>query len=263
MQSAIVIYAGLELTLLVLAAADAIPTTSMFIASSVLNLMSAFCMVSLSLLDHSRSPRPSFLLNSYLLLTLIFDVAQTRTLFLLSDDRPELTYSSIFCASIALKGGVLLLEAHQKTRWVTWDAKKHSPEETSGVFSLGVFFWLNRLFLLGYKTVLKSESLYPLDSSFNSEVLHEQFVKNVDYSKLKGDKFGLLKVLIRTLKLQLIIPIVPRLALVGFTFCQPLFIERLLVYLSQPEADPNIGYGLIGASVFIYSGMAISWALCW
>jgi hypothetical protein len=51
-----------------------------------------------------------------------------------------LTYSSIFSAAIALKVGILLLEAQRKSRWVNWDEKEHGPEETSGIFSLGVFF---------------------------------------------------------------------------------------------------------------------------
>lgn len=263
LKGAIAVYIGLELALLVLTATGSFHTTSMFIASSTLNLVSALFMLTLSVVDHSRSPRPSIILNTYLSLTLLLDAAQARTLFLSSDDKPELTYSSIFCASIALKTGILLLEARQKTKWITWDKEKHSPEETSGIFSLGVFFWLNKMFFVGYKNILTIEDLYPLDSSFDAEVLHEDFKKNIDYSKLKGDRFGLLKVLIRTLKVPLLLPIAPRLALVGFTFCQPLFIGRLLVYLSQSEPDPNTGYGLIGASMLIYFGMAISYALSW
>lgn len=235
----------------------------MFIASSVLKLVSALFMITLSLVDHSKSPRPSVLLNSYLFLTLLLDAAQARTLFLSSDDKPELTYSIIFSAAIALKAGILLLEAQQKSKWVSWDDKEHSPEETSGIFSLGVFFWLNKMFLEGYKKILTIQDLYPLDSSLNGKSLHDEFSKNMDYSKLKGDKFGLLKVLMCTLKVPLLLPIPPRLALLGFTLCQPFFIEKLLDHLSKPEIDANVGYGFIGASVLIYSGIAISTALCW
>lgn len=220
-------------------------------------------MITLSLVDHSKSARPSVLLSSYLFLTLLLDAAQARTLFLSSGGRPELTYSSIFSAALALKVGILLLEARRKSRWVSWDEKEHSPEETSGIFSLGVFFWLNNIFLEGYRKVLTIKDLYPLDSSLNSELLHQEFSRNMDYSKLKGDKFGLAKVLMRTLKVPLLLPVPPRLALLGFTFCQPFFIESLLDHLSQPEINANVGYGFIGASVLIYLGIAISTALCW
>ncbi|OQE34785.1 hypothetical protein PENCOP_c015G05261 [Penicillium coprophilum] len=260
---AITTYVGLELSLLILVGAGSFHVTAMFIASSVLNLVSALLMITLSVVDHSKSPRPSILLSSYLFLTLFLDVAQARTLFLSSDDKPELTYSSIFVAAIALKTGILLLEAQQKSRWVGWDKKEHSPEETSGIFSLGVFFWLNKIFLAGYNKILTIGDLYPLDSSFTASSLHDEFSKNVNYSEFKGDRFGLAKVLIRTLKVPLLLPIPPRLALLCFTFCQPLFLEKLLNYLSQSELDANMGYGFIGASLLIYSGLAISTGFYW
>ncbi|KAH8805424.1 putative ABC multidrug transporter [Xylogone sp. PMI_703] len=259
----ITIYAALELTLLVLVATRTLHVARLFLAASILKLAAALFMILLSLVDHSKSPRPSVLLNSYLFLTLLLDAAQARTLFLLSDDRPELTYSSVFIAAIALKLGILLLESKRKSKWVSWDEKEHSPEETSGIFSLGVFFWLNKIFLDGYKKILTVKDLYPLDSSLNVELLHEEFSRNIDYSKLKGDKFGLVKVLVRTLKVPLLLPIPARLALLGFTICQPFFIESLVNHLSQPTVDANTGYGFIGASVLIYSGIAISTALYW
>ncbi|KAG2012494.1 hypothetical protein GB937_007089 [Aspergillus fischeri] len=262
---AIVLYAGLELALLILAAVGSFHISRMFIASSVLQLISALFMLTVSVVDHSRSPRPSMLLNSYLFLTLLFDIARARTLFLSSDSDhgSEIVYSSIFCASVGLKTTILFLEACQKARWVTWDATKHSPEETSGIFSLGAFFWLNKLFLAGYRHTFTIESLYPLDSTFDAQALHEEFAKKMDYTKLKGDKFGLLKVLVRTLWVQLLLPIPLRAALIAFYICQPLFIESLVTYLSHSEPDPNVGYGLIGAAILIYSGIGISYALYW
>jgi hypothetical protein len=263
LQAAIIIYVGLELTLLILVAIGSFHATSIFIASSVLKLVAALFMITLSIVDHSRSPRPSVLLNSYLFLTLLLDIPQARTLFLLSDDKPEATYSAIFTASIILKAGILLLEAKQKSKWIGWDEKEHSPEESSNIFSLGVLFWLNNMFLEGYRKTLQMRDLYPLDVSLSSKRLHDKFSENMDYDKLKGDKYGLLKVLLKTLIVPLLLPVLPRLALLGFTFCQPFFIEKLLEHLAQPEVASNVGYGFIGASILIYSGMAISAALCW
>lgn len=123
--------------MLILVAAGPFHATSIFIGSSVLKFVSALFMVTLSAVDHSKSPRPSVLLSGYLFLSLLLDVAQARTPFLSSDDKPELTYSSIFGAALALKAAILLLEAQRKTRWVQWDEKEHNPEETSGIFSFG------------------------------------------------------------------------------------------------------------------------------
>ncbi|KAI0505431.1 putative ABC multidrug transporter [Xylaria bambusicola] len=260
---AIATYVVLELLLLVLSTVGTLHVTRLFVAASALKLVSALFMMALSVIDHSRSPRPSVLLSSYLFLTLILDGAQARTLFLSSGDRPEITYSSIFIATIALKLSIFLLESQQKSKWISWDMREHSPEETSGIFSLGVYFWLNRLFLSGYSKVLKVKDLYPLDSTLDAKLLHERFSANMDYGKLKGDNFGLVKVLIRTLNINLLLPIPPRLAMLGFTIAQPFFTEGLLKYLSKPERDPNVGYGFIGASILIYAGIAVSAALCW
>ncbi|CAH0045091.1 unnamed protein product [Clonostachys solani] len=256
-------YAGLELSLLILVAVGSFIVTKVFLAASVLKLVSALFMVSLSFVDHRKSPRPSVLLSSYLFFTLILDAAQARTLFLSSEAKPELTYSSIFSTAIAFKLIILILEAQRKSRWVSWDEKEHSPEETSSIFSIGVFFWLNRIFFDGYTKILRLKDLYPLDSTLHSHRLHSEFSKHVDYAKLKSDKFGLVKVLVRTLTVPLLLPVPPRLALLAFTFCQPLFIEKLLEHLSKSEIDVNVGYGFIGASLLIYAGIAISTALYW
>lgn len=251
----------LELSLLILAIVGSLHVTSLFVAASALKLASALFMMAVSVIDHSRSPRPSVLLNSYLFLTLLLDGTQARTLFLSSSGRPEIAYSSIFSAAVALKLGIFLLEARQKSRWIRWDMKEHSPEETSGIFSLGVYFWLNKLFVAGYSNVLEMKDLYPLDSTLNGKLLYDKFSANMDYGQLKGDNFGLAKVLIRTLDINLLLPIPPRLAMLGFTLAQPFFTKSLLEYLSKPERDPNVAYGFIGASILIYSGIAISTAL--
>ncbi|KAI5237066.1 multidrug resistance-like protein [Aureobasidium subglaciale] len=260
---AIGVYLCLELALLVLAASSGFQASSVFLASSVLKVVSGLAMIALSLADHNKSPRPSILLAIYLSLTLLPDATQARTLFLSSDNKSEITYSSIFCTALASKILILFLEAKKKTDWLDWDRKFHSPEEVSSIFSLGVFAWLNKMFLDGYQGILTIDDLYPLDSALNGETTHGNFSTYLDYSKMKDEKYGLAKVLLRILKGPFLLPVIPRLALLAFTFCQPLFIESLLDHLSRSELDANVGYGFIGASVLIYSGIAISTALYW
>lgn len=204
------------------------------------------------------------LLSGYLFITLLFDIAETRTFWLASATRSEIAFTAIFTATMAMKLVLVFLEAQHKTKWVNWDTKEpHSPEETSGIFNIGVYFWLNSLFLNGYRKVLKVQDLYPLDHAMRGEHLHRRFQNHLRYSTLKGDKHGLVKILFRTLSLSILLPVIPRLVLIGFTFCQPFFINRLLVYLSEDEAkvSGNTGSGLIAASAFIFSGIAISMAI--
>lgn len=51
-----------------------------------------------------------------------------------------------------------------------------------------------------------------------------------------------------------------RLVLTGFTFAQPFLFTRAIDYLGQQNHDAtvNIGYGLIGATFIIYTGIAVS-----
>jgi hypothetical protein len=67
------------------------------------------------------------------------------------------------------------------------------------------------------------------------------------------------RVLFSLLKWPILVPIIPRLALLALTFCQPLLLRRLLDYLKHADVeDKNIGYGLIGAYFVVYFGLAVS-----
>ncbi|TRX88968.1 hypothetical protein FHL15_010090 [Xylaria flabelliformis] len=261
----IVSYATLELALLILVGIGSFSTTGVAISASALRFVAALCIIPLSLLEHNRSPRPSVLLGAYLFLTLLLDIAQTRTFWLASTTRPEIAYSAVFTAAVTVKTAIVLFEAQRKTSWVKWDDKGHSPEETSGIYSLGLYSWLNRLAVSGYRKVLEVPDLYPLDSAMASAELHSYFVERFDSPMFAGHKYRLLLVLSRTLLRQLLLPILPRLALIGFTLSQPFFIQSLINYLAKPpcSVSANIGYGFIGACILIYSGIALSTALYW
>lgn len=132
-------------------------------------------MIALSLLDHSKSFRPSVLLSAYLFLTSFFDAVQARTLFLASETKSQYAYCGAFTATLVYKIFLLLLETRQKSRWTKSDAAERSPEKTCGIFSLGVFLWLNKIFVDGYSKVLTIADLYPLDTALRGRSLHERF----------------------------------------------------------------------------------------
>ncbi|KAK6956896.1 hypothetical protein Daesc_002178 [Daldinia eschscholtzii] len=259
------LYTLLELSSLVIVTLFLFESDNVDIASSVLRLLTGFCMIGLSYFDHVKSARPSFLLDAYLFWTLLFDITQVRTFWLASQTRPEVILSAISTASLAIKVVILLLEIQRKPTWVNWDAKEHSPEETSSIFGLSVFFWLNRLFLDGYRKVLVIKDLYPLDQNISADRLSKRFTRKMSDARLTGYNPSLIKVLAQTLRMPLILPIPARLARIGFTFCQPFFINSLTTHLSQPESSflANVRYGLVGASICIYFSIAISTAFYW
>ncbi len=223
-------------------------------------------MLPLSYLEHARAPRPSILFNAFLFVTILLDVSQVRTLWLASGNAAEITFSRIFTCGLAFKAVILVLESQSKARWIVpWDVKDHSPEETTGLYGLGAYFWLNRLFLAGYRKVLQISDLFPLDQSMASETLHSGLARHIDVTRFRGKKHALARAVGKALAFPLLLPVAPRIALGAFQFCQPFLIQTLLEHLQKPrdKASDNVGYGLIGATVLIYVGIAISGAFYW
>ncbi|OAP62557.1 ABC transporter [Fonsecaea erecta] len=263
---AIVLYALLKFVLLILVATGPLVKTHASIASNILQLLAATAMFTLSFLDHGRSARPSVLLSSYLFFTLLPDIAQTRTFWLVADTEHDAAHAGVFTASMLLKVFMLFVEAQQKTKWVNWGTEElHSPEETSGIYSLGLYFWLNNLFFSGYRKVLHMEDLYPLDRAIAGANLYRRFQIHADYTKMKGTAYGLAKAVARTLLVPMLLPIPPRIGLIFFKFCQPFLINSILEVISgqSTQETVNYGYGFIGATALIYSGLAVSTALYW
>jgi ABC-type multidrug transport system fused ATPase/permease subunit len=205
------------------------------------------------------------LLNGFLFLTLLFDIAQARSLWLSAGSYDGRTYTRLFTAAIAVKAVTILLESVQKRRWLDWDSKDHSPEETAGLYGLGAFLWLNSLFLRGYNKILTLKDLYPLDQQMLAVKLEAALTQRVEVANWGGKPHALTKTLFRTLAAAYLLPVGPRIALMGFQLCQPFLIQALLDHLAQPEEanNSNIGKGLIGAAILIYGGIALSTAFYW
>ena len=70
---------------------------------------------------------------------------------------------------------------------------------------------------------------------------------------------SLLVVTLKLLKWPLLSAILPRLALTAFTYCQPFLINSAVSLSLEPVDGPttNNGYGLIGAYILVYVGIAV------
>ncbi|KAF7524216.1 hypothetical protein PCG10_005908 [Penicillium crustosum] len=259
------IYTVLQLALLIISSIEPSELHGLSITADVLSFVAAIAISVLISLEHSRSPRPSILLSAFLSLTILFDIAQVRSLWLLAQSYNEITYVRIFTAAIVWKAVLVLLQSLHLQSWLSWDQKTHSPEETTGLYGLGSFFWLNPLFLSGYKTILNLSDLFPLDNSVSVETLQASFGQYIKHAEFHGDKYGLTKTLLRALAVPILLPVAPRIALIGFTLCQPLLIEAVLNSLEEPQTylTTNKGYGLIGATILVYIGMPLATALYW
>ncbi|KPM39618.1 ATP-binding cassette transporter abc3 [Neonectria ditissima] len=258
------VYSVVQLVLLVLFTTGTPDVVhSLSVAGSSLVFAASLLAIGLSSMEHSRAQKPSTLLGLYILLTLIFDVVQARTAWLSIATWHHTILARLFTSSIALKVVILCLEAIPKTKWIHWNASEHSPEESTSVFSLGVYYWLNRLFLHGYRDVLDIDDLYPLDANMSAERLYEKLASKLRVHRYREEsKLGLCKDLFRALIGPFLAPVAPRIALIGFKFCQPFFISSTLEFLQAPDdpANDKLGYGLIGACFLIYIGIAFSTA---
>ncbi|KLO86349.1 multidrug resistance protein [Fusarium fujikuroi] len=252
----------LQLALIILGRNSSRFASGRSLAAASLAFIAALLLIPLSWIEHSRAPRPSTAIAAYLSVTLLFDVARTRTAWLLTPSGLDQEYASVLTTATALKALIVYLESRTKEKWLGWDMKQHSPEETSGIWNLGVFFWLNTLFMKGYRVILTLESLYPLDKALEAET-HQHLVEKVRNNPYKTQKYGLARLLLQILALQLLPPIIPRAALLAASMCQPFLIHALLHYLQSEEQDQSHGYGFIGATALTYGAIAFSTALYW
>lgn len=230
------------------------PRTSLSLPATILSFAGAIFICLLSHLEHTKSIRPSSLLNAYLFFSVLFDVVQLRTLWKIHSLE---TVASIFSSALALKVVILVLEAWEKDSLLTPPYRGTAPEAKSGLYNRSLYWWLNHFLIVGFKKVIGFEDLYSLDDGLSSEALADK----AQASWRKADKsrqHALLWNTLSCLRWPLLAPVVPRLALIGFNYSQPFLITRIINYVDDVEGDKNVGYGLIGAAAIIYVGIAIS-----
>ncbi|KAE8154372.1 P-loop containing nucleoside triphosphate hydrolase protein [Aspergillus avenaceus] len=238
---------------------------ALHVSALAMACVSAICIIVLSCLEHVRSARPSILLNGYLFLTLLLDIAQSRTLWLAAVSWQDGVFSRLFTAAVAVKVALVLSESWPKGTWLKKNAESRNPEQTAGIFSLAMFCWLNGIFWNGFRTVLALQDLFELDPPMATDRLRSRLIERLEDTRSDEKEYSIVKALMRTLAIPLLLPVVPRIALIAFRFCQPFLINTLLGYLQEPEdaSSKNAGYGLIGATILIYSGIALSSSLYW
>jgi hypothetical protein len=122
----------------------------------------------LEIVEHSRIERPSSLISVYLLASVVTDCVQIRSLFLRQHSN---SISGIFTASMTAKLILLLLESQSKRKYLKPKDSGHAPYDITGIFGRSFFWWLNPLFLLGSRNVIKLDDLGPLDEALQSERL--------------------------------------------------------------------------------------------
>ena len=212
----------------------------------------------LSFVEHHRTIRPSFILNCWLLVTLVFDVAQVRTLWL---QDYQTAIAAAMTVSVAIKAVAVVVEAIEKRDILRPKWKATSTEATSSFYNLAFFTWLNPLFLKGFGKSLEVEELFPLDKHLSSDFLQSKIKPAWERLPTKRSH-ALLFVFFNRFKWDFLCAVPPRMAYIGFVFCQPFLINRAISFSASPitQDTTNVGYGLIGAYILVYVGIAVSMA---
>lgn len=143
----------------------------MSLACAVLAFLTSLGLLFLSHLEHLYSIQPSFLLNFFLSLSLLFDIVRLRSLWLAS----YTVLAAIYTASIALKLAWFCLESRTKQECFIDKSVQYGDEEVCGLYSRTFFWWINPLFLLGFKKTLSVEELPRLDQTLSAHRLHHTF----------------------------------------------------------------------------------------
>ncbi|RAK97795.1 P-loop containing nucleoside triphosphate hydrolase protein [Aspergillus ibericus CBS 121593] len=257
-----IVFGLLQLTLLVL---YILPQDNnqqpLAIASLALSVTDAAFLCALSYFEHAKAIGPSTVLLTYLFLSALLDATRLRTLWLLGDG--GLPFKAISSTSLAVKLAILFIESRGKTKHFL-DAKdtSRSPEETGGIFTNGLFLWTNPLLLRGFKKVLSLSDLYHLPQ--NCVVIGQDQSFREAFEKSQVKRYRLVRAALKIFKYQLMWPAIPRLFLLLFTLLQPILMLRLLRWLEQTShRDHDIGYGILGAYVMVYVGLAVATGSYW
>lgn len=246
-------YAAIEIALIALWTKSSAIKTRASIPNSIISLLGSLALLALSLVEHQRSIRPSLIVEFYLFLTLLFDVARVRTLWLQGYNS---SIAAVTTVHLVIKIFLLLIEAINKKKILRDGTKIGSPEATSGLLGKSIFLWLNPLLRAGFARSLSINDLLPLDKHIKSDYLYDR----LQQPTTKRSPRKLLLHYFHQLQWHLLSVVPPRLGLIAFNFCQPFMIERSIHLSQQPitETSTNVGYGLIGAYAVVYIGIAIT-----
>ncbi|KAL4782982.1 P-loop containing nucleoside triphosphate hydrolase protein [Aspergillus varians] len=235
------------------------PRTDASVAVNAVLTSALFLLCLLSYAEHNFSTRPSFLLNVYLFVTLLFDIAKTRTLWLRQTGGTGETIAALTSVTVALKLVLFLLEAVEKRSILRVHYKAYPPEAIGGIINQSFFWWLNPLFQKGLSQSLAVDDLFALDKQLSSKRLHSTLETAWSKVSQKGPS-TLLVLTFKTFKWHICAAIPPRALLVALNFCQPLLLQRSLSFSTEPvnNATNNVGYGLIGAYILVYLGLGVT-----
>ncbi|KAK6343113.1 hypothetical protein TWF718_008486 [Orbilia javanica] len=256
----ITILAILKLILAIVWTFRAPVLTKTSIAAAVVSFCEVLAIAIVSSHEHVRNIRPSSLISLALTVSIVFDIIRARTFININFDN---LLTALFTASIASKASVLLLEAKDKRIFLRSPDTEKPPEETSGLFSRSVFWWLTPLLRTGYSKILSFSDLWHLDDRIDAPDVKDHFYQTwlQRYSHSKR-KYKLARSSFRALIWLFLSPIIPNIIFVGLNFSQPFLISRMITFVRSDDPT-EVGYLLLLAFAVVYLLIGIFGAIYW
>ena len=155
------------------------------LAAAGLSFLTCLGLLWLSSLEHMRSAKPSDLISVFILISVILDVPQARTLWL--RHRSDMAVATTFTTCLAIKMIILFLESRSKRPWLLAPYRAYSRETLTNIFDRTVLWWLGPLFLLAYRKNLRFEDLYAIDDNLLSRSVEHRFMQH--WSRLRKSDF--------------------------------------------------------------------------
>lgn len=244
----------LELSLVVLWSQDTSIKTPVSIAAATINLLVALQMIALSWIEDARSVRPSTLLSLYLVVTVLLDLPQIRTLWM--HGGLDAT-AGITTAAMALKSLFLVVENIGKRAFLLPAHQNLPPESTSGIVNRSFLWWVNNTFRRGFRTALALEDLDQLDDALLSDGLSKAMARTWSSRRQPERRLEFPIAVARAVLVDFLAIVPPRLCLIGFIFSQPYLFHTILSLLTDEAVAITATdcYGLVGATVIVYLGL--------
>ncbi|TLD08634.1 uncharacterized protein PgNI_06761 [Pyricularia grisea] len=162
-------------------------------------------------------------------------------------------------ASVALflKLVLLFLESWRKFPSPKDEVEKDSPDSVANIFSISLFWWLIPLLHRGCRKTLQLDDLSRVQARYGP-------IRHISQASAQSEpvhsRASTLLLLARILGADALYPVLPRLALVGFSLAQVALVRAVLAVLSSSSGVSSDGtnYGLIGATLLTYTGVAVS-----
>ncbi|EGX92389.1 ABC multidrug transporter, putative [Cordyceps militaris CM01] len=247
---------GIEIASLSFRSASHVIVTETTLPAASLDLIAALVAASLLYVEHRRAIRSSALLGLYFFVRVVFEAVKCRSFF----SRPGLApVGALAAASCGVHLVLLTLQEVSKRELLIDPALQESlgEEGTAGFWKRMLFTYLNPMFIAGFRNVLCLQDLDNIGPEFSSALLHSKLKQHLHGVRWKS-KNTLLRICFEAWMWLLLLALVPRVFLTGFSFSQPFILRRAIESLDDPDATMGEATLLLCATFLSFAGATLS-----